>query len=35
MFFKSSALELDDILLEAGSLLQQLVDTRGGLFQLR
>jgi hypothetical protein len=30
-----SALELDDILLEAGSLLHQLVDTPGGLFQLR
>jgi hypothetical protein len=29
-----SAVELDDGLLEAGSLLQQLVDTPGGLFQL-
>jgi hypothetical protein len=29
-----SALELDDGLLEAGSLLHQLVDTPGGLFQL-
>jgi hypothetical protein len=33
--FLESALELDDILLEAGSLLQQLIDTPGGLFQLR
>jgi hypothetical protein len=29
-----SALELGDGLLEAGSLLHQLVDTLGGLFQL-
>jgi hypothetical protein len=29
-----SALELDDSLFEVGSLLHQLVDTPGGLFQL-
>jgi hypothetical protein len=33
--FLESALELDDIPLEAGSLLQQLVNTPGGFFQFR
>jgi hypothetical protein len=33
--FLETALELDNVLLEAGSLLQQLIDPPCGLFQFR